>query len=81
MTPEFIQARIDFYEALIPNLETTILGLSQGDKRSYSLNTGQTTESVTKKDLTRLEGILQTATDRLEAYQQRLNGGSSVHVR
>ena len=81
MTPAFLQTRIDFYEGLIVELEAAIYGLSSGTISSYTLNTGQSTETVTKRTLGAISARLDWAYSRLDYFTMRRNGGVSVIVR
>lgn len=81
MTPAFLQARIDFYEGLIVELEGAIEGLSSGTISSYTLNTGQSTETVTKRTLGAISARLDWAYNQLDYFTTRRNGGVSVIVR
>lgn len=81
MDATFIQARIIYYEGLIVILETAIETISSGTVRSYTINTGQTTETVTKKNLAELTNRLDWAYMRLDYWNARLNGGVTIQVR
>ena len=79
MDATFIQARIDYFEALILVYETALSSLASGAK-SYTINTGQTTQSVTKRDTVRVEETLAWAYQMLEYWEMRLNGGVTTYV-
>lgn len=76
MDREFVQARIDATKAQIVATEDAVLALTTGQVLSYSLDTGQTRQTVTKQDLVRLQGMLDGLYNRLETLCARLNGGS-----
>ena len=78
MAPE---ARITFFETLIANLEAAYLALSTQKVRSYTVNTGQTTQTVTKRELGQLSAALEWAYDRYEFFLSRANGGNTIIVR
>ena len=74
-------ARITFFETLITNLEAAFLVLSTGRVASYTLNTGQTTETVTKRNLVDIRATLDWAYARLEFFLMRYEGGNTIVVR
>ena len=80
-TETFIQARITAITAIITSYETAITSLSSGTLKSYTINTGQTTESVTKRDLTRISTELDSWVRRLEYWDTMLNGGGTILAR
>ena len=68
---------VTFYKQLIENIKTVLLSIAQNPRRSYSINTGQTTESVTKEDIPRLNDMMRGATLDLQYWCQmcdELNG-------
>lgn len=81
MTPEFIQARINATQALIAAYEEAVLALTTTDIQNYSIDTGQTRQSVTKKDVSRLNEEIDGLYNRLVMLENRLNGGGSTIVR
>ena len=82
VTPEWLQARIDATKAMIEEYESAVLKLSTGTVKSYTINTGQTTQSVTKKDISRLQADIDSLYQRLDYYDMRLNGGGpAIYVR
>lgn len=78
ITAQFMQARIDAILVAITAYETAIATLSTGTVKSYTLDTGQTTQTVTNRDLTRLQSELDSCISRLEYWDNRLNGGPKV---
>lgn len=72
----FIQARITAVEAQIVAYETALLSLGSG-VQSYELNTGQTTQRVTKVDLLRLQSIIDSLLNRRATLRALLNGGGT----
>lgn len=67
-TQEFIDARIAAITAIIIAYETAITALSSGTIKSYTLNTGQTTETVSKKDVVRLQSGLEGLISQLQFW-------------
>jgi hypothetical protein len=74
----FIRARITAVEAQIVAYEAAVLALGSG-VQSYELDTGQTRQRVTKVDLLRLSGILDSLMNRRQTLRALLNGGGT-HV-
>jgi hypothetical protein len=70
---EWIQERITKTKALIVAYEDAILALASG-AQTYSLNTGQTTQSVTKANLSSMRMALDALEDRLRNLQNQLTG-------
>lgn len=81
MDSTFLDDRITFFEGLIVVLEGAISGLSTDQKKSYTINTGQTIETVTKRDLSKLTSKLDWAYQRLDYFNTRRGGGVSIYVR
>lgn len=67
-TTTFIEARIAAITAQIILIETAMTSLSSGTHKSYTINDGQTTETVTKKDLVRLQKWLDMLLGRLQYW-------------
>ena len=80
MDSAFISARITYFEALISSYESAISALTVSNKKSFSVNTGQTQMSVTRNDLPTLKNQLDWAYAQLELWEMRLNGGVGVNV-
>lgn len=76
MDREFLEARITATKAAIIALETAIDTLAAG-AQSFTLDTGQTREVVTKAQLGELNRTLDATYNRLAVLEQRLNGGST----
>lgn len=70
MTETEIREHITWLLTIISNLRSAILALSTGNEKSYSLNTGQTTQSVTRKDLGDLRVQLKAFVDELTEYRE-----------
>lgn len=80
MDSVFIQERIDVTKTMILAYETAMEALAGGAK-SYTLNTGQTTQSVTKRDFQTMRETLDWLYSRLDYWLLRLNGGQTIVVR
>lgn len=81
ITTAYIQGRIDHYLSAVTAYEAAILALSSGTVRSYTLSTGQSSQTVSKRDVSRLQSELDTALARLEYWDRRLNYRGATHVR
>lgn len=78
MDCEFLRARIEATKAMIIVYEDAIMSLQTGAVQSYSLDTGQTTQSVTKFDVARLQANLDGLYNRLVTLEARLKGNGST---
>lgn len=76
---EWFMERIAATKALIVKYEEAIDAVSTG-AQSYSMDTGQTRQVVTKAQLGSLQLTLQRLETRLATYQQRLCG-TQTYVR
>lgn len=72
----FLQARILATQNLIIVLETALLTLSSGSTQSFTLDTGQTRQSVTKKDTPSIQASLDSAYNLLATLEARLYGSA-----
>lgn len=78
MDSDYLRERIAKTKAIIDEYEDAILQLSSGGVQSYSLNTSQTTQTVTKFDVARLQGSLDGLYNRLATLQARLDGSGVI---
>lgn len=76
----WIEARIVATRAMIVAYETAILALSNG-AQSYSLDTGQTRQTVTRQQVGSLRLQLDALENRLAYYTNKLTGENTVIVR
>lgn len=76
----WIQERIAATKLAIIAYENAILVLSNG-VQSYSLDTGQTRQTVTKHQLGSLRLQLTDLENRLQNLQNQLAGGGALYVR
>jgi hypothetical protein len=81
ITDTWLQSRIDSTKATIESIEDAILALSTGNHQSYTIDTGQTRQTVTKKDISRLNVDLDKLYLRLDWLDARLNGSGTSLVR
>lgn len=80
MDCEFLQQRIEATKLLIIAYENAILQIEANPTQSYTLNTGQTTQTVSRFDLNRLQATLDALMNRLVTLEARLNGGGVINM-
>lgn len=78
MDAEFLQARIDATKTQIVAYEDAITALTSGGVQSYTLDTGQSRQTVTRLELSGLNDALDGLYNRLVTLQARQNGGSVI---
>lgn len=81
MDNAFIQDRINTTKKQIIVYEDAALALGDGSIQSYTLDTGQSTQTVTKLNLDILQKAIDTLYNRCTTLQTRLTGsGSAIGV-
>lgn len=80
MDATFIQARIDATKLQIVAYEDAALALS-GGAQSYTLDTGQNRQTVTKMDLRSMQITIDSLYNRCATLEARLNGSGSFTAR
>lgn len=80
MDSSFIQARIDAIKAQIVKYEEAADALASG-VQSYTLDTGQSRQTVTRLDLNAIQKTIDTLYNRCATLEARLNGSGTVTVR
>lgn len=80
MDRDFIQARIDATKAQIIAYEDAATALASG-VQSYTLDTGQSRQTVTKLDLAALQRTIDSLYNRCATLEARLNGSGTVTTR
>ena len=81
MDKAFIQARIDATKLQIVAFEDAVLALGEGGIQSYTIDTGQTRNTVTKFDIEWINGVIDGLYNRCATLQARLDGSGTVMVR
>ena len=81
MDRAFLQEMIDAIQEQIRAYNAAILALTTGQVQSYSLDTGQTKQTVTKNNLAALTATRQSLMNELCTLQARLDGSGSITVR
>ena len=80
MDKAFLTERITKTKAIIIAYEDAILALTTGGVESYTLDTGQNVQKVTKINLSEMNKTLDGLYQRLCNFQTRLNGGGTITV-
>lgn len=80
MDRSFIQGRIDATKLQIVAYEDAALALAAG-VQSYTLDTGQSRQTVTKLDLSAIQKNIDSLYNRCTTLGARLNGGGTVTVK
>lgn len=80
MGRDFLIERIDVTKGLIVAYEDALAALS-GGVQSYSLNTGQSQQTVTRASVADLNKTLESLYNRLATMQARLTGSGVTRVR
>lgn len=81
MNSAFLKDRITAVQAQIIALEEAMLALSSGAIESYTLDTGQSRQTVTKFNLAVINRVLGSLYNRCATMEARLSGGNTVTVR
>lgn len=80
MNRTFIQGRIVSTQAQIVAFETAAENLATGEIQSYTIDTGQNRQVVTRFNLTELENAIEKLYNRCATLEARLTGGNTVTV-
>jgi len=78
MDNAFIRDRINTTKQLIIKHEDASIALSDGSIQSYTLDTGQSTQTVTKLNLGELQKVIDSLYNRCTTLQTRLTGSGQV---
>lgn len=81
MDRDFLLARIAFVKSAIIAYESAILALQSGGVQSYTIDTGQTKQSVTKQDLSSVQGTYNSMLNTLQTLEVLLNGSGVFYGR
>ena len=81
MDRAFLQDRITATKAQIVAYEDAALALGTGGVQSYTLDTGQSRQTVTKLDLEWMQKALDSLYNRCATLEARLNGSGTVTAR
>ena len=80
MDRTFIQGRIDATKLQIVTYEDAALALA-GGVQSYTLDTGQSRQTVTKLDLSAIQNTIESLYNRCATLEARLNGSGTITAR
>lgn len=78
---DFFKKRLEATEAQIEQIETAITAITVGGLQSYSINTGQSTQSVTRASLKSWQDALDQLYSRRDVIRARLYGDGVTNVR
>ena len=78
MDRSFIEGRIEATKLQIIALEDAILALTTNPTQSYTLDTGQSRQVVTRYDLRSLQKTLDGLYNRCATLEARLNGAATI---
>jgi hypothetical protein len=78
---QFIQERIDATKAAIAAVEAARLALAVGGAQSYTIDTGQSRQVVTKMNLTEIRKTISSLYNECATLEARLTGGGVSNVR
>lgn len=81
MDATFLQERIDATKAQIIAYEDAATALAGGGVQSYTLDTGQSRQTVTRLDLRALQDKIDSLYNRLATLEARLNGSGTITAR
>ena len=81
MNAAFLQARIDATKVQIIAYEEAALALGGSGIQSYTLDTGQSRQTVTKVDLEWMQKAIDSLYNRCATLEARLNGSGTVTAR
>lgn len=79
MDGSFLKQRIESTKAQILALDDAITQITAGYVESYTIDTGQTRQTVTRANLASYQRVLDSLENRLATLQQRLDGRSTTN--
>lgn len=74
---EYVQGQIDATTSSLTAAQEAELALMTGGIQSYSIDTGQGRQSVTRANITELRNYIDYLTSRLQYWYIQLNGGGA----
>lgn len=80
MDPEQIQAQIDFLLSALTAARALYLKLMANAAKSYNVNTGQTTESVTRQDLSSVKANIDAIITELNQLYAQQDGEGTINL-
>lgn len=78
MDSTYLTERIEKTKLQIEALEDAVIAISTDAIESYTLDTGQSRQSVTKSNIDVLNKVLDSLYNRLTIFQNRLNSTGSI---
>lgn len=80
MSNTFLQTQITNTQNLITTYQAAVTSLVAGEIQSYTLNTGQTTQTVTNANIGELNKQIDILYNRLATLEARCNGASGIVI-
>lgn len=77
----FWTERLNKKIALLDEIDTALTGLVTGNIQSYTLDTGQTRQTVTKANLDVLQAFMLSLENQISELQIRTTGCNTVNMR
>jgi len=82
MSSDFYSARIEQVQAQIIAFEDALTAFAaNGAVQSYTIDTGQTTQTVTRSNLSQLRNTVTSLYNQLATLEARVNGCGTVQAR
>lgn len=81
MNNSYLQGKIAVIQAQIDAYEDAFLQLGSTGIQSYTIDTGQTRQTVTRANLSEMRIVLDNLYNRLATLQARLTGCGVTHIR
>jgi hypothetical protein len=78
---DFLADQLPILEAQITAYQNAITALATGGMQSYTLNTGQTVQTVTRLDIDKLQTTVDALLNRHTVLSARCNGGGVLVAR
>lgn len=73
---DYLKQKIETLKAIIDAYDSAIIALVGGGVQSYTLDTGQTRQTVTKMDILSLQSKRSSLYNELVTLDARINGGN-----
>jgi hypothetical protein len=76
---DVLRAQVEAIKAQIVAYNGAILAFAAGGIQSYTLESGQTRQQVTRADLSRIQGAIDSLMNQLTTLEARLCGSGATH--
>lgn len=81
MSSDFFKERITVIKSQIVAYEDAITAFASHATQTYTIDTGQTRQTVTRADLSQMKTLLQSLYNQLATLEARVNGGGTTIAR